>query len=204
MKTWRLPPICWPLAGGALLLALLYAGLLHPWLIAPWRRDLAAMAELRQRRATAAAQLVTEPVLRRRMAGIRRLQDRPQELLSATEPSAASAELMQRVVEGVARLRSGRCEVVQKMPADSDPDPGPDRLPSVRVTISLRCDAPGLAALLHALEYGRPVITIGDFLMYRNATAADAALAEIQFTATGFLRPAGMERTGPVRGGTAP
>lgn len=189
----KLPAALWPIGLGLLLAALLYGIGLHGWLVAPAWRERQEMATLRQQQAMNAARLALRPEWQRRLAGLQRQPSEARDFLPDDDPSTASADLMQRVVASVAAHGGpAACEVTQKIPVAMDRE-GQASYREVRVTINLRCDPAGLAAVLYDLEYGHPYIYISDFVMYPNAQAFNDAAdprAEVQFTVAGFLRVA--------------
>jgi general secretion pathway protein M len=79
------------------------------------------------------------------------------------------------------------------------------------VSISLSCDVEPLAAVLQALEQGTPYLFVDDLSIYRNPVAAQqdsAAPLEVQFTLSGYVRPArnapAPSRRSPDATGAAP
>ncbi len=61
------------------------------------------------------------------------------------------------------------------------------------MSINLSCDIESLAQVLQALEQGTPYVFIDDLSIYRNPVAAqqnNAAPLEVQFTLSGYVRPA--------------
>ncbi len=191
----RLPPACWLLGSGALLGIVVYFGLIHWWLVAPAWRDAREMQALRTRQALNLARLAQRPAWQQRLVDLQQAQSSTHDFLPDGDPSAAAADLMQRVVASVSgHGGSGLCEVTQKMPVPASADAS-SLFPPISVTVSLHCAAEPLAAVLVDLEYGRPYLFVDDFMMYADAPPPQAggdAMAEVQLTVTGFLgRPAG-------------
>lgn len=177
---------------GALLIA--YFVLLHWWFVAPLRQIRADMADLRDTHSRYATAIAQRPELQKRLAALGAGQAASSAFLPEQDPNAASAGLMQRVVDvAAAHPQTGRCEVTQKMPL---PEPAPvDGEPyrKAAVSISLRCDIEPLAAVLHDLEQGTPYLFIDDLSIFRNPVISQQtgpAPLEVQFTLSGYVRPA--------------
>ena len=167
----------------ALLLALLvvvlaYFVLLHWWLVAPLRTIHGEMADLRDTHSRYAAAIAEKPQLEKRIAALGAGQAASSAFLPEDDPNAATAGLMQRVVDVVAaHTQNGGCEVTQKMPLPTPPAGAGEPYRKAAVSISLRCDMEPLAAVLHALEQGTPYLFIDDLSIYRNPVAAQEAAA---------------------------
>ncbi|WP_049622670.1 type II secretion system protein GspM [Frateuria defendens] len=176
---------------------LAYFLLLHWWLVAPLRAIDAEMDDLRDTQSRYAAVIAEKPMLEKRIAALGAGQAASAAFLPEDDPSAASAGLMQRVVDiAAAHPQNGGCEVTQKMqlptpPGSDDNQPEPYR--KVAVTIGMRCDIEPLAAVLHALEQGTPYLFIDELSLYRNPVAAQEAGSavplEVQFALSGYVRP---------------
>ncbi len=185
-----------------LLLTLLlgYFVLLHWWFVAPLRDIRAQMADLRDTQSRYAAAIAEKPALEKRLAQIGAGQAANNAFLPQADPNAATAGLMQRVVDVVAALpQGGQCDVTQKMPLPTAPPDQAEPYQKVAVSVSLRCDIEPLAAVLHALEQGLPYLFIDDLSVYRNPVTSregGAAPLEVQFTLSGYLRPGAPETPG--------
>ncbi len=179
-----------------LLLALLlaYFVLLHWWFVAPLQQIRSDMADLRDTHSRYAAVIAEKPVLQKRIAALGAGQAASSAFLAADDPNAAAADLMQRVVDVVAgNTRGGSCVVSQKMPLPNPPASAGEPYRKAAVSISLSCDIEPLAAVLQSLEQGTPYLFIDDLSIYRNPVAAQqdhAAPLEVQFTLSGYVRPA--------------
>jgi general secretion pathway protein M len=188
---------------GLLLLALVvvYLALLHWWFVAPLRDIDAQMADLRDTQGRYAAAIAQKPELEKRLAALGAGQAASSAFLPEDDPNAAAAGLMQRVVDVTsAHPENGGCEVTQKMPLPEPPADDGEPYRKAAVSISLRCDIQPLSAVLHDLEQGTPYLFIGDLSIFRNPVIsrqnAQAPL-EVQFTLTGYVRPArGAAATG--------
>ena len=129
--------------------------------------------------------------------------------LAASDPNNAAADLMQQVVDVVGRNTGrGRCVVSQKMPLPTPPTSAGEPYRKAAVSISLSCDIEPLAAVLQALEQGRPYLFVDDLSIYRNPVAAQreqGAPLEVQFTLSGYVRPsAGTPTPAETDAGAAP
>ncbi|MBT2144311.1 MULTISPECIES: type II secretion system protein GspM [unclassified Rhodanobacter] len=179
-----------------LLLALLlaYFTLLHWWFVAPLQQVRSEMADLRDTHSRYAAAIAEKPALQRRIAALGAGQAASSAFLAADDPNTAAADLMQRVVDVVAgNTTGGRCVVSQKMPLPNPPATAGEPYRKAAVSISLSCDVEPLAAVLQALEQGTPYLFVDDLSIYRNPVAAQqdsAAPLEVQFTLSGYVRPA--------------
>jgi general secretion pathway protein M len=179
-----------------LLLALLlaYFVLLHWWFVAPLQQIRSDMADLRDTHSRYAAAIAEKPALQQRIAALGAGQAASSAFLAADDPNTAAADLMQRVVDVVAgNTQSGSCVVSQKMPLPNPPVSAGEPYRKAAVSISLSCDIEPLAAVLQALEQGTPYLFVDDLGIYRNPVAAQqnhAAPLEVQFTLSGYVRPA--------------
>ena len=176
-----------------IVLAIAYVVLLHWWFVAPLREVDAEMADLRDTQSRYAAAIAQKPELQKRLAQLGAGQAASSAFLPEDDPNAASAGLMQRVVDvAAAHPVNGGCEVTQKMPLPEPPAEDGEPYRKAAVSISLRCDIQPLAAVLHDLEEGTPYLFVGDLSVFRNPVItkqnAQAPL-EVQFTLTGYVRP---------------
>jgi len=176
-----------------LALVLIYFLLIHWWFVAPLRAVDAQMADLRDTQSRYAAAIAEKPALQKRIAELGAGQAASAAFLPESDPNAASAGLMQRVVDAVgAHTAGGACEVTQKMPLPNPPDDDNSPYRKAAVSISLRCDMEPLVAVLNALEQGTPYLFVDDLSIYRNPVAAQQGnqpTLEVQFTLSGYVRP---------------
>jgi len=188
-----------------LALGLAYVVLLHWWFVAPLQQIGGEMADLRDTHSRYAAAIAEKPALQQRIAALGAGQAASSAFLAAADPNTAAADLMQRVVDVVAgNTAGGRCVVSQKMPLPNPPVSAGEPYRKAAVSISLSCDIEPLAAVLQALEQGTPYLFVDDLSIYRNPVAAQqdsAAPLEVQFTLSGYVRPA---RTAPAPSGRSP
>jgi general secretion pathway protein M len=177
-----------------LALVLVYFLLVHWWFVAPLRAVHGQMADLRDTQSRYAAAIAEKPALQKRIAELGAGQAASAAFLPEADPNAASAGLMQRVVDAVgAHTAGGSCAVTQKMPLPNPPDDDNSPYRKAAVSISLRCDMEPLVAVLNALEQGTPYLFVDDLSIYRNPVAAQQGnqpVLEVQFTLSGYVRPA--------------
>ena len=178
----------------ALALALVYLLLIHWWFVAPLRAVHAQMDDLRDTHSRYAAAIAEKPALEKRIAELGAGQAASAAFLPEADPNAASAGLMQRVVDAVgAHTAGGSCAVTQKMPLPNPPEDDDSPYRKAAVSISLRCDMEPLVAVLNTLEQGTPYLFVDDLSIYRNPVAAQQGnqpVLEVQFTLSGYVRPA--------------
>jgi general secretion pathway protein M len=179
----------------ALLLALVvlvlaWLLLLQWWFVTPQLRMAAQMDELRSDQQRYAAIVAQRDAVRQRLAGLARGQADSSAFLAEDDPNAATAGLMQRVVDAAAaRAALGPCTVTQKMAVPARDDRQPYR--KVSANINMRCGTRALAAVLYDLEHGTPYLFIDNFSAYRNPVPASDGSAqplEVQMTLSGYLR----------------
>ncbi len=180
---------------------LAYVVLVHWWLVAPLDRVDDEMAQLRDTHSRYAAAIAEKPALQQRLAALGAGQATSDAFLAAADPNNAAADLMQQVVDVVARsAQGGRCLVSQKMPLPTPPTPAGEPYRKAAVSISLSCDIEPLAAVLQALEQGMPYLFVDDLSIYRNPVAAQreqSAPLEVQFTLSGYVRPSANTSANP-------
>lgn len=171
-------------------LVLAWLLLLHWWFVAPQLHMAAQMDELRADQQRYAAIVAQRDALRQRLAGLARGQADSSAFLPEDDPNAATAGLMQRVVDAAAaHVALGPCTVTQKMAVPAQDDRQPYR--KVSANINMRCGTAPLAAVLYDLEHGTPYLFIENFSVYRNPVPANDGTAqplEVQMTLSGYLR----------------
>ena len=181
---------------GLLLLALVlaYFVLLHWWFVQPLQQISSDMADLRDTQSRFATAIAEKPALQQRIAAVGAGQAASSAFLAEDDPNSAAAGLMQRVVDVVgARAQGGSCTVSQKVPIPNPAATPGEPYRKAAVSINLSCDIESLAQVLHSLEQGMPYVFIDDLSIYRNPVAAQQAHAaplEVQFTVSGYVRPA--------------
>jgi general secretion pathway protein M len=194
-------------AVGLLLLALLlaYFLLLHWWFVAPLRSIAAQMDDLRDTQSRYAAAIAEKPQLERRIAALGAGRAASKAFLPEDDPNTATADLMQRVVDAVsAHTEGGSCTVTQKMPVPNQSADSGEPYRKAAVSINLSCDIQPLVGVLQSLEQGTPYLFVDNLNIYRNPVAAQQAnrpSLEVQFTLSGYLRPA---NAAPAAAASAP
>jgi general secretion pathway protein M len=185
------------IAAIALLLLVLVLGyflFLHWWFVAPLQQIKSDMVDLRDTHSRYAAAIAEKPALQQRIAALGAGQAASSAFLAEDDPNTAAADLMQRVVDVVGTsTHGGSCVVSQKMPMPNPPATAGEPYHKAAVSISLSCDVEPLAAVLQALEQGTPYLFIDDLSIYRNPVAGqqgNVAPLEVQFTLSGYVRPA--------------
>ena len=141
-------------------LVLAYFVLLHPWWTVPMIDAENRIETLQERELRVRTQLRQAPDVDLRLAEVRRAQgERPGFLPEAT-PELATAGLVQRLEAVVSQASPGNrsCAITNRSPL-SEQRPA-ERFPRVTVQVRLRCGAPELAGVLHALEGGSPRVFI--------------------------------------------
>jgi general secretion pathway protein M len=175
-----------------LVVVLAYFIFLHWWFVAPLRDIDSQMDDLRDTQSRYAAAIAQKPQLENRLAQLGHASADSSTFLPETDPNAAAAGLMQRVVDdAAAHAQEGSCEVSQKMPVSNPGTTPGDPYRKVVVSISLHCDMQPLIGLLYTLEKGKPYLFVQDFSVYRNPLVAaqkgGAAPLEVQFTLAGYV-----------------
>jgi general secretion pathway protein M len=182
-----------------LLVAVLgYFALLHWWFVAPQLDMNDQVRQLRADEQRYAGIIAERKTLHERLARLQKGQASNSALLAESDPSTASANLMQHVVDvAQAHTALGPCSVTQKMPVQSDNGKGPYR--KVTVNINLSCGMHALSAVLYDLEQGTPYLFIDNFSAYRSPVrGADGSLQplQVQFSLSGYLRQANDNGSG--------
>lgn len=180
-------------AVGLTLLVLVLAWLLlfHWWFVAPLRAVNGQMQSLREDQQRYTGIVAQRDVLRQRLASLSRDQADVGDLLAGDDSHAATATLMQHVVERVAAHAAlGTCEVTQKMPV---PATGKPDAPYQRVSanINMRCGMQALAAVLHDMAHGKPRLFVDNFSVYRNPVKSrDGSVPplDVQMTVSGYAQ----------------
>lgn len=182
-------------------LVLGYFVLLHWWFVAPQMDMDAQIRQLRADGQRYAAVIGQKRELEQRLARLRQGQDSSSALLPESDPSTASADLMQHVVDVTRKHQSqGPCTVTQKMPVQTDAQQGP--YSKVTVNISLSCGTRPLAAVLYDLEQGTPYLFVDNFSAYRSPVrSANGSVPplQVQLSLSGYLREATGGKEGRSR-----
>ncbi|HVI25854.1 MAG TPA: type II secretion system protein GspM [Xanthomonadaceae bacterium] len=195
------------LALGLLLaaLALAYLLLLHPWWTAPMLDASERISALQQRELRARMQLQQAPQVAQRLAEAERLETRAPAFLPEATNELATAGLVQRLENVVARASPGNrsCAITNRSPAT---EPRQERFARVTVQVRLRCGTPELAAVLHALESGSPRLFVDNLNILSGATFFtpgpgndQSGGLDVSFDLYGYLRPGAAPPAGASR-----
>ena len=168
-------------------LVLAYFLLLHWWFVAPLVSVDDQMHDLQQLHAKYAAVIAEQPVLEKRVAKLKRGGATVDAFLSASDPSNAAADLIQRASDVVAAHahEGAGCSMPSKMPIEQDSGNEPFR--RVSVSITLDCDMQPLAAVLHDFDRGLPYLFVDSL----NLARSPSGRVQAQLSLSGYLRPTG-------------
>lgn len=168
-------------------LVLAYFLLLHWWFVAPLVQVNHEMRDLRAIHAKYAAAIAEQPVLEKAVAQLQRGGATAGAFVSGNDPSAASADLIQRATDVVAaHAHEGPgCSMPSKMPVEQDNTNEPFR--RVSVSITLDCGMQPLVAVLHDFDRGLPYLFVDSISMARSPSGR----LQTQLTLSGYLRPTG-------------
>jgi general secretion pathway protein M len=166
-------------------LAIAYFALLHWWFVAPLLGVDGQMHDLREIHAKYAAAIAEQPELEKRVARVQQGGATVGAFLSATDPSVAAANLIQRATDVVAAHagEGAGCTMPSKMPIEQDAANEPFR--RVSVSITLDCGMQPLAAVLYDFDRGLPYLFVNNLILARSPTGRMQA----QLTLSGYLRP---------------
>jgi general secretion pathway protein M len=114
-------------------------------------------------------------------------------LLAGEDPSSVAADLMQHVADVIAAQAStgAGCTLTQRMPITPEQDSS-EPFRQVKVSVTLECAIEPLMAVLHALEYQRPLLFVDHMSVRRAAGAsgkAGAGRLAVQLLICGYLQP---------------
>jgi general secretion pathway protein M len=118
-------------------------------------------------------------------------------LLTGEDPSAVAADLMQHVADVITAqgAKGAGCTLTQRMPITPEQD-GSEPFRQVKVSVTLECAIEPLMAVLHGLEYQRPLLFI-DHMSVRRAAGAPgkggAGRLTVQLLIRGYLQPVAVK-----------
>jgi general secretion pathway protein M len=177
-------------------IALAYFVLLHPWWTKPLLDTEARIETLQERELRVRTQLAQAPEVQRRLDEVRAAHRNRPGFLPEVTPELATAGLVQRLEAVVTQASPGNrsCAITNRSPL-ADARPG-ERFPRVTVQVRLRCGAPELATVLHALEGGNPRVFVDNvnilaqryFYMPGQGRAQSGGL-DVSFDMFGYIRP---------------
>lgn len=191
------------LALGLLLAALAigYLLLVHPWWTAPMLDTGERIQAAQQRELRLRTQLQQAPEVERRLAQVLATQRARPGFLPEATPERATAGLVQRLETVVAQASPGNrsCAISNRSPVA---EARPDRFPRVTVQVRLRCGAPELATVLHALEGGTPRMFIDNlnvlaqrYFFVPGQGRGQSGGLDVSFDLYGYIPPTGAEVT---------
>lgn len=179
-------------------LALLYAGLLHPLLVAPWREVEDEIGTLQERKARIDAQLAQAPLLATRMQALEReLLDRPG-LMPETSEGLAVAGLVRRLEVAVEQANPGgrSCLLNEHSPLPAVVD---GRHARVALRARLRCGTAELAQVLDQLENDSPRLFVEELEIQAQRHAAAPGESgqglDVSLHLLGFMPATAMQAT---------
>lgn len=172
-------------------LALAWLLLVQWWFVTPLGRindEIQVQRDSQQRYAAIVAQ---REVLNHRLASLSRGHADASAFLPGSDGNAATAGLMQRVVDSVeAHAALGPCKVTQKMPVPANDD-GNAPYREVSANINMRCGMHALAGVLHDLAWGKPYVFVDSFSAYRNPVPNKDGATQplnVQMLVSGYMR----------------
>ena len=177
-------------------LALAYLVLVHPWWTAPMLEAGARIEGLQERDLRVRMELAQAPQVQARLEEVREVAARVPGFMDERSAELATAALSARLETAVLEASPGNrsCAIVNRSPLQL---PRQDaRFARGVGQVRVRCGAPELGALLHALESGAPRLFVDNLnvLSQRHFLAAEApgqgVGLDVSFDLYGFLQPA--------------
>lgn len=190
----------------AVVLALIYALLVHPLWVAQMREVDSQVRLLQERHLRIRTQLLQAPQVAVGLQEAEKTLARRSGFLPEPSVELANAVLARRMEEAVqAASPDGRaCAIGSRSPlAHEDAD---ERFVRVSVRTQLRCGVPELVAVLHSLESGEPRLFVDNvnLLAERGANGGErSGGVEASFDLSGYLDH-GMTATGATEANDAP
>lgn len=184
------------LALGLLLavLALAYLLFVHLWWTLPMQQQQQRIDALRERELRVRTQLQQAPQVATRLAKFQTTQASKPGFLSEATSELATAGLVQRLQAVVVQASPGNiaCRISNRAPI-SDANQA-EKYTRVTVQVRMLCGSSELAAVLHALESGRPRLFVDNLnVMTSNRTYLGAGQGagglNVSFDLYGYLRP---------------
>lgn len=176
----------------ALLLAVGYLLLVHPWFTQPLLALQQQIEQLRERDLRVRMQLQQAPQVAAKLQQARQaLAERPGFLVEASA-ELASAGLVQRLEKAVLSASPGNrsCAISNRSPLPADTT---EAFIRVAVQVRLRCGTPELAAVLHDLESGSPRLFVANLNVmaqrYQLSPGESGSGLDVAFELAGYLRP---------------
>lgn len=178
----------------ALVLYTVYWLLIDSWFAGPLRKINEQTEQLREQQQRYAGLLQQGDALREQLEQALRDPASSTSLLPGHDPSAAAADLMQRIADLISSHASqgSGCELTQRMPITPEQQ-GTEPYRQAKVSLTLNCAIEPLVGVMHALEYQRPFLFIEDMSVRRDANAPAAGGAGklvVHLLVRGYLQPA--------------
>lgn len=177
----------------ALVLLVAWLVLVQWWFIAPLRSVERTIRSLRDSEQRYSAIVAQRDMLRDRLTALSQGGVNAGALLSGTDANAATAALMQRVVNVVREHSgSGACRVTRKMPLPAS-SVAHSSYREIGAEINMSCSMAALTTVLYQLRHGKLYVFVHGFNVYSNIeTQADGRGAtqslEVQLTISGYMR----------------
>lgn len=186
-----------------------YLLLVHWWFVAPHLEMAGEIRQLKEQEALFLGAIASRSQIEERLQEVRRFESASPSFLPENDFDAAAAALYSRLrtlVEEKAQVAE-RCQIASHNPKRSGAEEQYER---VTITVHLRCDIDDFAAVLHALEAGKPLLFVDELNVYRQhapgrprrATPGGggfvqpgAAQLDIRFDLYGYLRRPGPGAT---------
>lgn len=184
----------------ALVLALAYLLLLHPWWTAPMLEARDRIQTLQQRELRQRMLLRQAPEVAMRLRQVREAEARRPGFLPEATTELATASLVQRLEAVVVQASPGNrsCAITNRSPLTEE-GASKERFRKVTVQVRLRCGTPELAAVLHALEAGTPRLFVDNlnvlaqrYFFTPGQEGSQNGGLDVSFDLYGYLRPAPM------------
>jgi general secretion pathway protein M len=184
----------------ALVLALAYLLLLHPWWTAPMLEARDRIQTLQERELRQRMLLRQAPEVALRLRQVREAEARRPGFLPEATTELATASLVQRLEAVVLQASPGNrsCAITNRSPLTEE-GASKERFRKVTVQVRLRCGTPELATVLHALEAGTPRLFVDNlnvlaqrYFFAPGQEGSQAGGLDVSFDLYGYLRPAPM------------
>lgn len=144
-----------------------YLLLVHWWFVAPHVQMAGEIDQLKEQEALFLGAIASRPEIEERLQEVRRFESGSPSFLPENDFDAAAAALYSRLralVEEKAQVAE-RCQIASHNPKRSGVEELYER---VTITVHLRCDIDDFAAILHALESGKPLLFVDELNIYKQ------------------------------------
>jgi general secretion pathway protein M len=176
----------------AMVLAGLYALLVHPWFTRPLSELAAETAALQERQGRVRAQMGQAGEVRRQLQQAQQVLAGQPLFLEQSSAALASSALLQLVEEVVLEASPGNrsCVISNRAPLPAD---GDLRFQKIAVQVRLHCGTQELARVLYALEGGAPALFVDNLTILAQRSAGSSPSGsglDVTFDLSGYLRSA--------------